>query len=131
MNSTEDIKQRTFKIVNKRLEKLGLSPSNETTSLPELPTETPLLRKKKVDEKNKPSSIGNLETKSLNGASRKLKLTPSPNERDSYTSSDASEKKDEERSCTSTLGSNSTLTNVSVVLEIKFVELYSCGVSHF
>lgn len=107
--------------MNKRLEKLGLSPQNESTSLPELPIETPLLRKKHAElmlqENGMPKSVGNLETKSLNGKSRTDKsLTPSPNERDSF-ASDASEKKDEERSITTStsMGSNSTLTNVSIL----------------
>lgn len=112
--------------MNKRLEKLGLSPQNESTSLPELPIDTPLLGKKRVElslqEDGMPKSAGNLETKSLNGKSRILKsLTPSPNERDSF-ASDASEKKDEERSITTStsMGSNSTLTNVSSILGVLY-----------
>lgn len=100
---------------------MGLSPQNESTSLPELPTDTPLLGKKRVElslqENGLPKSAGNLETKSLNGGKSRgeKSLTPSPNERDSF-ASDASEKKDEERSITTStsMGSNSTLTNVSV-----------------
>ncbi|XP_063702642.1 uncharacterized protein LOC134832514 [Culicoides brevitarsis] len=111
LNSKVNI-SKTFKLVNKRLEKLGLSPQNETASLPELPIETPLLRKKNVDltlpESGK--SVGNLES-SLKGKAGKSS-TPSPNERDSFASDDT-EKKDEERSITTStsMGSNSTLTN--------------------
>lgn len=116
--SGSELASKTFKLVNKRLEKLGLSPPNETASLPELPINTPMMLKKRPDGE-KPKSIGNLEEESStagNGTLRKIKYltTPSPNEKDSV--SDASEKRDEERSeaSTSASASNSTLTNVSI-----------------
>lgn len=124
LNSNSKVNiSKTFKLVNKRLEKLGLSPQNESASLPELPIDTPLLAKKRVElslAKEDVKSVGNLETKSLNGKPSVIQksLTPSPNERDSFASDDASEKKDPERSLTTStsMGSNSTLTNVSLLL---------------
>lgn len=125
--SSNELATKTFKLVNKRLEKLGLSPPNETASLPELPTNTPMMAKKRSDDE-KPKSIGHLnveENESSSGTLRKVKYsaTPSPNEKDSV--SETSEKRDEERSeaSTSATASNSTLTNVSALLHFRLSAL--------
>uniref|UniRef100_A0A336L527 CSON003189 protein n=1 Tax=Culicoides sonorensis TaxID=179676 RepID=A0A336L527_CULSO len=117
LNPKNNNLSKTFKLVNKRLEKLGLNNQNESTSLPELPMDTPILNKKRSELKeiDIPKSAENFEIKKLNtkpNCKDQQSLTPSPNDRNSF-ASDASEKKDEERSLTAStsMGSNSTLTN--------------------